>query len=171
MPAAIGAKLAQPAAPVVALAGDGALLMTGLELITAASEGAAIVVVVLRDRELAQIAQFQETALSRKTCSEIGEYDVATLANSVGVAALALNNNGEIDAVLADARKVTDNGNPIVIDVAIDYSVKTHFTRGVVKTNLLRLPWRDRLRFITRAVGRKLTDLPVLLSNVTSDRS
>ena len=45
---------------------------------------------------------------------------------------------------------------PVVIDVAIDYSVKTHFTRGVVKTNLLRLPWLDRLRFIGRAVGRKV---------------
>ena len=26
----------------------------------------------------------------------------------------------------------------------------------VVKTNLLRFPWPDRLRFIGRAVGRKL---------------
>ncbi|HYM61698.1 MAG TPA: thiamine pyrophosphate-binding protein, partial [Thermoanaerobaculia bacterium] len=36
VPAAIGAKLACPQSPVVALAGDGAFLMTGLELLTAA---------------------------------------------------------------------------------------------------------------------------------------
>ena len=155
VPAAIGAQLAQPARPVVALAGDGALLMTGLEMITAASQNAPIVVVVLRDRELAQIAQFQETALSRKTCSEIGDYDVATLARALGIDALQLNSNDQIDAVLADAKKAAERG-PVVIDVAIDYSVKTHFTRGVVKTNLLRLPWLDRLRFIGRAVGRKV---------------
>ena len=47
-------------------------------------------------------------------------------------------------------------GQPVVIDVAIDYAEKTYFTRGVVKTNLLRLPWSDRLRFIGRAVFRKL---------------
>src|SRR4051812_29257867 len=35
VPAAIGAKLACPNRPVAALAGDGAFLMTGLELITA----------------------------------------------------------------------------------------------------------------------------------------
>ena len=44
VPAAIGAKLAAPDRAVIALAGDGAFLMTGLELITAASEGIAVVV-------------------------------------------------------------------------------------------------------------------------------
>jgi acetolactate synthase-1/2/3 large subunit len=168
VPAAIGARLARPSAPVIALAGDGALLMTGLEMITAVSEHAAIVVVVLRDRELAQIAQFQQTALSRKACSEIGDYDVAMLAQAVGIDALALNANDEIDAVLADARKLVDARKPVVIDVAIDYSVKTHFTRGVIKTNLLRLPWADRLRFISRAVARKLSDLPFVNASGSS---
>ena len=49
VPAAIGAKFAAPERDVVALAGDGALLMTGLELMTAASYGVAPVVCVLRD--------------------------------------------------------------------------------------------------------------------------
>ena len=30
------------------------------------------------------------------------------------------------------------------------------FTSGVVRTNLGRLPWTDRLRFVARAVGRRL---------------
>jgi thiamine pyrophosphate-dependent acetolactate synthase large subunit-like protein len=34
---------------------------------------------------------------------------------------------------------------------------KTYFTRGVVKTTLGRLPWPDRLRFVGRALGRRLT--------------
>ena len=40
--------------------------------------------------------------------------------------------------------------------VAIDYSEKTYFTRGVVKTNLRRLPAGDRLRMIGRALARRL---------------
>lgn len=156
IPAAIGASLGAPDTPVVALAGDGALLMTGLEMITAATLGLGVVVVVLRDRELAQIAQFQQTALSRKTASEIGEYDVSLLFQSLGVATLRLDHNTEIAGVLAEAQRIMGAGQPVVIDVAIDYAAKTYFTRGVVKTNLLRLPWSDRLRFIGRAVFRKL---------------
>jgi acetolactate synthase-1/2/3 large subunit len=125
-------------------------------MITAATLGLGVVVVVLRDRELAQIAQFQQTALSRKTASEIGEYDVSLLFQSLGVATLRLDRNAEIDGVLAEAQRITGAGQPVVIDVAIDYAEKTYFTRGVVKTNLLRLPWSDRLRFIGRAVFRKL---------------
>jgi acetolactate synthase-1/2/3 large subunit len=156
VPAAIGASMASGGKPVVALAGDGALLMTGLEMITAASQGAAVAIVVLRDRELAQIAQFQQTALSRKTASEIGDYDAGALARAVGIDALAINTDAEIDRVLGQAAQITDSGRPVLIDVAIDYSVKTYFTRGVIKTNLLRLPWTDRLRFIGRALARKL---------------
>jgi acetolactate synthase-1/2/3 large subunit len=45
----------------------------------------------------------------------------------------------------------------VVIDAAIDYSEKTFFTKGVVKTTLGRLPLRDRIRFIGRAVARRVT--------------
>jgi acetolactate synthase-1/2/3 large subunit len=41
--------------------------------------------------------------------------------------------------------------------VAIDYSRKTYFTRGVVKTNLHRLPLKDQVRFVGRAVVRRFT--------------
>jgi acetolactate synthase-1/2/3 large subunit len=47
-------------------------------------------------------------------------------------------------------------GRPVLVDVAIDYSEKTYFTRGVVNTMLGRLPWNDRLRFIWRALSRRL---------------
>ena len=47
------------------LAGDGALLMTGLEMLTAAHYLVAPVILVLRDGELGQIAQFQRMTLDR----------------------------------------------------------------------------------------------------------
>jgi acetolactate synthase-1/2/3 large subunit len=156
VPAAIGAKLARPGAPVVALAGDGAFLMTGLELLTAAQNGLGVAVFVLRDRELAQIAQFQATALGRKTSSTLADHDLLALARALGAEALALSTDGEIRSVVSNAKEIADAGRPILVDVAIDYSVKTFFTRGVVKTNFLRLPWADRLRFAARALARKL---------------
>jgi len=156
IPAAIGAKLARPAAPVVALAGDGAFLMTGLELLTAAHRGVAVAVLVLRDGELAQIAQFQRTALSRPTASALPDFDVGAIARGLGVESLELRRDADVADTLRQMQEITTRGRPVVVDVAIDYSEPTHFTRGVVKTNLLRLPWRDRLRFVARALGRKL---------------
>ncbi|HET9275760.1 MAG TPA: thiamine pyrophosphate-binding protein [Gemmatimonadales bacterium] len=157
VPAAIGAKLGRPASPVVALAGDGAFLMTGLELLTAASLGVPVAVFVLRDRELAQIAQFQATAFNRRTASALPDYHLGGLAEGIGVEWLALDRDDQVEGVLAEARAIVAAGRPVLIDTAIDYSEKTWFTRGVVKTMLGRLPWPDRLRFVARALGRKLS--------------
>jgi len=156
VPAAIGAKLGMPTAPVVALAGDGAFLMTGLELLTAASYGVAVAVFVLRDRELAQIAQFQDTAFNRRTASMLPDFHLGSLAEAVGVEWLALEDDARIEAVVAAARATVAQGRPVLVDVAIDYSEKTFFTRGVVRTMLGRLPWPDRLRFVWRALTRRL---------------
>ena len=156
IPAAIGAKLARPEATVVALAGDGAFLMTGLELLTAAQLGVPVVAIVLRDGELAQISQFQSVALDRKVCSELPGYDLASLCRGVGVECLPLGSESDIDAVLTRAAAIASSGRPVALDVAIDYSRKTYFTRGVVATNLRRLPWRDRIRFVGRALARKV---------------
>jgi acetolactate synthase-1/2/3 large subunit len=156
VPAAIGAKMGRPQAPVVALAGDGAFLMTGLELLTAAREDVAVIVMVLRDRELAQIAQFQDTALGRKVASGVDDYDLEALARGVGLDFLALKSDEEVGEVVDRAVALTQEGRPVLVDVDIDYSGKTFFTKGVVKTNLLRLPFRDQLRFVSRALMRRL---------------
>ena len=156
VPAAIGAKLACPARPVVALVGDGALLMTGLELLTAAHLGIAAAVFVLRDGELAQIAQFQNTAFSRKAASRLPDFDVGGLGEAVGVEWLRLDRDADLDEVIRQAKAITDEGRPVLVDTAIDYREPTWFTKGVVKANLGRLPFRDRLRFIVRAIGRRI---------------
>lgn len=156
VPGALGAALACPGRPVVALAGDGAFLMTGLELLTASHLQLPVMVLVLRDRELGQIAQFQQTVLARKACSELPDYDLSALCRGVGVEYLSLSRNREVETVLRQAHAVTEAGRPILVEVAIDYSQKTYFTRGVMRTNLGRLPWPDRLRFVARALGRRL---------------
>ncbi|HSJ05433.1 MAG TPA: thiamine pyrophosphate-binding protein [Longimicrobiales bacterium] len=156
VPAALGAALAAPDRPVAALAGDGAFLMTGLEMLTAAAYHVPLAILVLRDRELAQIAQFQHTAMNRKTASAVHDYDLSALCAGAGIECLALDGDAAIPAVLDAVAVARAEGRPIVVDVAIDYSARTYFTKGVVKTNLLRLPWPDRIRFIARAVGRRI---------------
>jgi acetolactate synthase-1/2/3 large subunit len=156
VPAALGAALACPDRPVISLAGDGAFLMTGLELLTARQLKLPVIVLVLRDRELAQIAQFQQIALGEKTCSDLPDYDLASICRGVGVEYLGLRRNSDAEAIIKQALTLAESGLPVVVEVTIDYSQKTYFTRGVVRTNLGRLPWSDRIRFVLRALGRKL---------------
>ena len=156
VPAAIGAALACPGRPVVSFAGDGAFLMTGLELLSAAQLQLPVVILLLRDRELAQIAQFQQTALGRKSCSELPDYDLPAFCRAVGVEYLMMAKNAEIDSVLRQALALNEAKRPVVVEVAIDYSRKTYFTDGVVRVNLARLPWPDRLRMVVRALSRRI---------------
>jgi len=157
VPAALGAALACPGRPVAALAGDGAFLMTGLEMLTAAQLQLPVMVLLLRDRELAQIAQFQQTALGRKSCSELPDYDLPAFCRAVGAEHLLMSNNTQIDSVLRQARAVMEGKRPVIVEVNIDYSRKTYFTNGVVKVNLARLPWPDRLRMVVRALARRIS--------------
>jgi acetolactate synthase-1/2/3 large subunit len=157
VPAAIGARLGRPASPVVALAGDGAFLMTGLESLTAASLGLPVAIVVLRDRELAQIAQFQGTAFNRMVASTLPDYEVAGIARATGIECLSLPKDSEMEPVLHRMQAILAEGRPVMVDAAVDYSLKTWFTRGVVKTMLGRLPWKDRVRFVGRALVRRVT--------------
>ncbi|MBI3549140.1 MAG: thiamine pyrophosphate-binding protein [Elusimicrobia bacterium] len=155
VPAAIGAKLANPEAPVAALAGDGALLMTGLELLTAARYGIGVVAFVLRDEELGQIAQFQRASLDRADSSALHPYRVEDFAKAAGCAYRLIARDADL-AHLAPAFAEAASGRPVMVEVAIDYSQKTYFTRGALKTNFWRLPWGDRLRAVARVLARKL---------------
>jgi acetolactate synthase-1/2/3 large subunit len=114
-------------------------------------------VLLLRDGELAQIAQFQETALGQKVCSELPDFDARAFCRAVGVEYLSMKTARDIDSSLRQAQDITRLRRPVVVDVAIDYSEKTYFTRGVVRTNLARLPWTDRARFVARALARKIS--------------
>lgn len=157
VPAAIGAKLACPSAPVIALAGDGAFLMTGLEGLTAVQRHLPVLIVLLRDRALAQIAQFQETAFNRAVASDLPDYDAGGLARGMGMDYIPLGDDRGIEAALTAAAALLAEGKPVLLDAAVDYGLKTWFTRGVVTTMLGRLPWKDRLRFVGRALVRQVT--------------
>jgi len=156
VPAAIGAKLANPDRDVIALAGDGALLMTGLELLTASALGVSPVVCVLRDGELAQIAQFQRTSLNRHTCSVLPPYQVESFAGAVNAEYLHARTDADVEGTLARALAFARAGRPVMVEVDVDYSRKTFFTRGVVATTFNRLPLGDRMRMLARAAVRHL---------------
>jgi len=157
VPAAVGAKLAHPERPVVAVVGDGAFLMTGLELLTARRMGVGVVCCVFHDGELSQISQGQEIPYNRKTCTVIGEVRLDGIARAVDARYVRLQGEPAVlERTLREALAWAQGGDVVVVDVPIDYSRRTRFTRGVVKTVLARFPTGDRLRFVGRALWRRL---------------
>ncbi len=157
VPAAIGAKLVNPDKQVVGIVGDGAFLMTGLEILTATTEGAGIAYFVFYDGELSQISQGQEIPYNRKTCTVLGNIRLEGIAMATGARYVTINSNTELQKGIREALEITKSGQPVVVDVRIDYSKRTRFTQGVVKTVLKRFPLGDKFRFIGRAVVRKVT--------------
>ncbi|MCG7198633.1 thiamine pyrophosphate-binding protein [Marinobacter pelagius] len=156
IPGVIGAKLANPDRQVVGIVGDGALLMTGMELVTAVREQAGVVVFVFNDGELSQISQAQQIPYNQKTCSVLGSLDYEAFAKAFGVAYVSLSGNSEIAVSIRVAMEKADAGVPVLVDVRIDYSKPTRFTKGVVKTNLGRMAPRDKVRVVGRALWRRV---------------
>ncbi|MGZ4890602.1 MAG: thiamine pyrophosphate-binding protein, partial [Candidatus Angelobacter sp.] len=103
VPAAIGAKLANPQRQVVSIVGDGAFLMTGLETITAVTLGLEIAYFVFDDGELSQISQGQEIPYNRKSCTKLGDLRLEGIANAVGARFLTIENNTQIAAMIRAA--------------------------------------------------------------------
>jgi acetolactate synthase I/II/III large subunit len=158
IPATIGCKLARPARTVVGIVGDGALRMTGLEAVTATGRGLGVVWFVFNDGELSQISQAQQIPLNRKTCSVLTELDVAALATAVGAEPVLIADDAAIESGIAAALAAAGRGRPALVDVRIDYSKRTRFTTGTVRTTLDRFDLSTKLRFLSRALWRRISE-------------
>jgi acetolactate synthase-1/2/3 large subunit len=121
IPAAIGAQLAAPDTPVVALVGDGSFLQTGTELATAAMLGLPLVVVVLNNGGWEAIKDLQinlfgpdrkiNTAFERR--GEPYFADVAAFARSLGCTGERIEDPAELAGAVERAF-ATDG--PVVIE-------------------------------------------------------
>jgi acetolactate synthase I/II/III large subunit len=157
IPAVIGAKLARPERTVIGIVGDGAARMTGLEMATAVAQEIGVAWFVFNDGELAQIAQAQETPYNRKTCTVLPELDIEGLARANGVGFLAMQGDADVERVIGAALDSAARGKPVLVDVRIDYSRRTRFTEGVIRTNLKRFGLADQARLVGRALWRRLS--------------
>jgi acetolactate synthase-1/2/3 large subunit len=156
VPAAIGAKLANPERQVAAIVGDGAFLMTGMELLTAATHDLGVMAFVFHDGELGQISQFQSIPLNRKTCTQLSDVKIEGVAEATGAHYVPMETDADIEPALDETQSVAQTGRPVIVDVNIDYRRRTQMTTGVVKTNLSRFSTSEKIRFVARAAKRHL---------------
>ncbi len=157
VPAAIAAKLENREKQVVGIVGDGAFLMTAMEILTATSDSLGVVYFVFSDGELSQIAQAQDVPYSRKICTVLPTLKYAPFAESVGAAYVNIATNNYAELGIIQAINLASKGQPVVVEVNIDYDKKTRFTKGALKANLDRFDFATKMRFIGRALLRKIT--------------
>jgi acetolactate synthase-1/2/3 large subunit len=154
VPGTIGVKLSHPDKQVCAIVGDGAFMMTALEILTATMNELGAVFFVFHDGELAQISQFQTLPLKDKTCTVTGDLQIQGVATATGAAYVKMNDDLSVDRAIDEAFQMAATGRPVIVDVNIDYSRKSVFTQGVVKVNLGRFPLSQKVRYIGRALKR-----------------
>lgn len=154
VPATIAAQLNNPTRLVVGIVGDGAILMTGLELVTSSRYDIPVIVFIFNDGELGQIAQFQKIPLNRKTCTVLGDIQFKGIATVAGIDYVEINNDLELQSKMDEAFDIRSKGKSVLVNVKMDYSQKTRLTKGVIAVNLERMPLDQKMRFLGRAVRR-----------------
>jgi 5-guanidino-2-oxopentanoate decarboxylase len=114
LPAAIGAKLAAPERPVIALIGDGGLLFTVSELATAAELGLPLPVVVPNNGGYGEIRDQMVDAGVEPVGVDLRVPDLPKLGEAFGGAGLRIEHPGALAPVL---REALERPGPTVIEV------------------------------------------------------
>ncbi|MBA2549879.1 MAG: acetolactate synthase large subunit, partial [Nocardioidaceae bacterium] len=121
VPAAMGAKVAEPDRVVWAIDGDGCFQMTNQELATCAIEGIPIKVAVINNSSLGMVRQWQslfyEGRYSNTDLHSTRIPDFAKLAEAYGCVGLRCDKPDDVDSIIAQAMEINDQ--PVVVDFAV----------------------------------------------------
>jgi acetolactate synthase-1/2/3 large subunit len=118
LPAAIGAKLAQPQRDVAVLAGDGALGMTMAEIETVARLQIPLPIVVMNDRGYGNIRQEQHHKYGpRNNGVDLGDIRFHEVCKALGGGGIRVEQFDQLAPALSQARAAT---GPFVVDVITD---------------------------------------------------
>jgi acetolactate synthase I/II/III large subunit len=123
VPAAMGAKVAQPDTTVWAIDGDGCFQMTNQELATCALEGIPVKVAIINNGNLGMVRQWQTLFYDgRYSNTELGTHkhripDFVKLAEALGCIGLRCESKDDVDKVIKQAMEINDA--PVVIDFTV----------------------------------------------------
>ncbi len=121
VPAAVGAKVAQPDETVFAIDGDGCFQMTLQELITAAVEGIPVKIAVMNNQALGMVKQWQRLFYNeRYSAVDLTDHtpDYVKLAEAMGCVGLRAERPSEVGPALEKALAINDR--PVVVEFVCD---------------------------------------------------
>lgn len=116
MPAAIGAKLAKPELPVIALVGDGGFQFTLNELIVGSQEGVGIAIIVWNNNAYREIQDFMERSDIEPVGVDIKGPDLAALAKAMYIDYVKAESIASISTLLDPLSNLK---RPLIIEVII----------------------------------------------------
>jgi len=117
-PAALGAKVTDPARPVVCFAGDGDFQMTGQELATAVQYKLDVIVLVINNNMLGTIRMHQERHYPERIIgTDLVNPDFAALARAYGAYGETVERTEDFPAAFERARA---SGGPAILDLKLD---------------------------------------------------
>ncbi|MBX9627925.1 MAG: thiamine pyrophosphate-binding protein [Gemmataceae bacterium] len=156
VPAAIGAQRVCGDKVVATLTGDGCLLMSLVEISTAAREHLPVKFFVLDDRAYHYMQLLQEPAYRRTTATHLARLDYAALAQGFGVAYQEVGSQAELDAKVRGALL---HPGPVLVRVVTDYGDrKIRWVEAVRKRYTDELTAAQKARFLAR-IGKRTLDL------------
>jgi acetolactate synthase-1/2/3 large subunit len=118
LPGGIGAALAAPEKPVVALSGDGGFNMTLGDLETARRIGANVTVVVVNNAASGYVKALQHAMFGKRyQSSDLIEMNYAAVAEAMGCRGIRVEDPDGLDAALKTG--ITERDRPTVIDVVV----------------------------------------------------
>ncbi|MCX5909831.1 MAG: thiamine pyrophosphate-binding protein [Deltaproteobacteria bacterium] len=117
--AAVGGKFAAPDKQVVAIVGDGAFLMNGMEVATAVNYNMPVIWVILNDAQLGMVYHGQKMAAgAHLVASTYKKVDFCKIAEGLGAKGIRIEKPGQINRRLM--QEIFDSGQTTVLDVTID---------------------------------------------------
>lgn len=157
IPAALGAQVAHPGRAVVALTGDGCLLMSAMELTTAARAGLPVKFFVLDNQVYKYMQELQLPAYRQTTATILARLEYPALAQALGLG------YAEVDCGAVDdqVRAALAAPGPVLVRVVADYGDrKIRWIEAVRKKFTRELTIQQKSRFAARLGVRTLDFKP-----------
>lgn len=124
LPAAIGAKCADPEAEVVAVCGDGSFQMQFAELATAVQHGVNVKLIVIKNNYLGMVREVQERVYENRTIavSLDGSPDFIKIAEAYGIDAMRVNSE---QSAFEGIERLIKSDKPFLLEVDVPELEKT----------------------------------------------
>ena len=123
-PTALGAKVACPKRPVVAICGDGGFLYNAQEMATAVQQRINVVAVVFNDHAFGNVARDLDEAWGGSYGAELHNPDFLKLADAYGMAGLRSEAPTDVGRLVADAIQLD---RPVLIEVPVGRMARPPF--------------------------------------------
>lgn len=158
IPAAIGAQRVLPDRTVATLTGDGCLLMSGLEISTAAREGLPVKWFILDNRVYHYMQMLQNAAYRRTTATVLAQIDYRAFAQAMGVAYRDISDVQQLRAGVDEALRYP---GPVLVRVATDPTDRPiRWVEAVRRRFTEELSAAQKLRFLARIAARSVDRHP-----------